>query len=257
MLAASRRPLSQSPHSRSGRDGSCIECRSKSQSALSISGRSSRARSSSRDWRGPVQRGRIPKAVEILVQVAARLRLRRIEAAIGLRVDERQRQPARSRSDAAFEQPQQSPGPAQLVAVDQRRDDHVRSRAAAVQAHDVGHAGAALGIGGDVRSVDLDGGLAHAAGPQRSNGGGRGSARSTGNLTLSGSLAWDYRLRRRSCHAVAEGPPGRAALAHATTGHRLGPAHIHKRGRGLGAAWRGVVLHRRYRHGSISVPLPP
>ena len=51
--APARRPFGDAPHRISGSDGHSIECRSNSTSTVSISGRISRARSSSMDRRGP------------------------------------------------------------------------------------------------------------------------------------------------------------------------------------------------------------
>ena len=53
IASASSRPAVAGPHSRSESEGQSIECRSSRISAVSISGRISRARSSSSDWRTP------------------------------------------------------------------------------------------------------------------------------------------------------------------------------------------------------------
>ena len=108
-----------------------------------------------------VQGRRAPDPVQIFVEIAGSLGIFGIERIEGSEVDERQRQASAAGPDAPLEQPQQRPGPAQLVAVHQRGDHHVRARLAAVERGHVGNAAVAAAVHAQIRRGDFDGGAGH------------------------------------------------------------------------------------------------
>ncbi len=114
-----------------------------------------------------VEGGLVPQPVEILVDKARDDRIARIETAIGGDIVEGQGQPSLARPQPGAEQPVEGDRPADLVAVGQRRDQHMRPRNAAVKGGDVFDPGVAGSIGFDIGWGQLDGivRLGHAHSP--------------------------------------------------------------------------------------------
>ena len=115
-----------------------------------------------------VQGRRAPDPVQIFVEIAGSLGVCGVERIECSEVDERQRQTSAAGPDAPLEQPQQRPGPAQLVAVHQRGDHHVRARLAAVERGHAGDAAVAAAVHAQIRRGDFDGDAGHPIRPPRS-----------------------------------------------------------------------------------------
>ena len=105
-----------------------------------------------------VEPGARPDAVEVVRDQPALERLRRIEGLVGGDVGEAQRQRADLRPHAAVEQMADGDHAAELVAVGQGVDHHVRAGLAGLEAVHVVDAGVAGAVGGEVARRDLDGG---------------------------------------------------------------------------------------------------
>ena len=136
-LAAAVRPAPAAGTDRSssaGRAGS--RCRRRR-------GRSSRARARSRVWRGAVEHVGRPQPVEVLVHAARRERIGGVERAERVDVGEHERQRAAHRPHVLAQQPVVGDRAADLVAVRQRLDRHVRARALGGEPPHVGNAGVA------------------------------------------------------------------------------------------------------------------
>ncbi len=119
-------------------------------------GRSSRARLELDALGAAVELGRVPDAVEVFVDLARLVRRAGVEALKGRDVGERQGQGAARRAHPFAQQEVQRQGAAELVAVDDGRDHHVRARLLGLEAvHEV-DAGVALSVGGDVGGGEFD-----------------------------------------------------------------------------------------------------
>jgi hypothetical protein len=84
------------------------------------------------------------------------LRLVGIETVVRIDIGEGERQLALARPDAELEQLLDRDGAAHFVPVGERIDHHMRPRNAAVEGVHVRNPGIVLGIGTDIREVDLD-----------------------------------------------------------------------------------------------------
>ena len=104
-----------------------------------------------------VEGGLVPQPVEILVDKARDHRIARIETAIGGDIVEGQGQHSPARPQPGAEQPVEGDGPADLVAMGQCRDQHMRPRDAAVEGRDIVDPDIAGTIGLDIGWGQLDG----------------------------------------------------------------------------------------------------
>ena len=98
-----------------------MEWRSSSTSTVSIKGRISRARSSSRGAARASEHGRIPEAVHIFVNEAGSGGLARVESGEGGQVDETECDPAARRPEILTQEPVEDDGAGEFVPVRQSR----------------------------------------------------------------------------------------------------------------------------------------
>ena len=108
-----------------------------------------------------VQRLGVPDPVEILVDEAGGVRPPGIEAQEGVDVREGQRERSARGAKAQPQQPVDDDRPADLVAVGDRVDHHVRAGPAALEGVDEVDAGRGTAVGFDVGGDELDGNSGH------------------------------------------------------------------------------------------------